>query len=210
MAETLAGNISDMSLLEVLKLFNSGKMNGRLTVENNNEKGEIYVEDGKLNHCVTGSNTGTGALSVLLDWADGHFSFENNVKAPEETITTPTEQLLLDSARLVNEWKDIKKVIPSMDMVFMLSKESSVSAINLKPEEWQILAQINGSRSVDEIIAETGKDNLEVAKVIFQLHSVGLLKKTEKSTKAASVTIDESFFGKIEKELAKAVTSNVI
>ncbi|MBC8183540.1 DUF4388 domain-containing protein [candidate division KSB1 bacterium] len=205
MAESLAGNISDMSLLEVLKLFNSGKMNGQLTVENNKEQGKIYVKDGQLIHCESGSKSGNDALIFLLDWDEGHFSFENNVETQEKSISTPTEQLLLDSARMINEWKDIKKVIPSMDIVFLLSKKSSVSAINLKPEEWKILAQINGNRSVKEIVAETGKDELEVAKVIFQLHSVGLLEKAEKADKSASVSVDESFFSEIEKELSKAI-----
>ena len=205
MAETLGGSIAEMSLLEILKLLVSGKMNGRLIVTNSIGKGEIYVKAGQLIHCVSGSSIGEIALTNMLGWIEGRFSFENDVVAPEESIKTATEQLLFDGARMIKDWQGIKKVISSMDLVFGLSAKGNTGAVNLQPDEWQILAQINGNRTITEIVEATGKDEFEVAKILFQLHSVGLLEKTEKSARPTYVTIDEKFFEKIEKEFTNVM-----
>ncbi|MBN1352517.1 DUF4388 domain-containing protein [candidate division KSB1 bacterium] len=205
MAETLAGTISEMSLLEILKLLNSGKMSGRLQIANNIGKGEIFVRQGKIIHCATGTSIGEAAFSNMLGWIEGRFSFETNVDAPEESVETPTDQLLLDGARKMEDWEAIKQVISSMDLVFCLSASSSTGAIKLEPEEWQILAQVNGNRTVSQIVEVTNKDEFSVAKILFHLHSVGLLEKVEKPATSARDTINESFFKEIEDELSKAI-----
>ena len=205
MAETLVGSIAEMSLLKILKFLNSEKMNGRLMVTNNYERGEIYVKSGQIIHSVAGSNIGESALYNMLGWIEGHFSFENDVQAPEKSIETSTEQLLLEGARMTEDWQSIKKVVSSMNIVFALSASSSTGAVNLQPDEWQILAQVNGNRTVAEIVEATGKDEFEVAKILFQLHSSGLLEKKDKPAKAVSAIIDEAFFNKIEEELTKVI-----
>lgn len=205
MAKTLAGTIDQMSLLEILKLLNSGKMSGCLKVTNSNGKGELYVKDGQIIHCVTGASIGESALNNMLGWIEGQFSFETDVEAPEQSINTSTEQLLLDSARKIEDWQSIKKVISSMDIVFGLSASSSTGAVNLQPDEWQVLAQVNGNRTVSQIVELTGKDEFSIAKILFQLHSVGLLEKIDNPKKSTPTKIDESFFKQIEAELTKVI-----
>lgn len=205
MAETLAGTIDQMPLLEILKLLNSGKMSGRLKVTNSYGKGELYVNAGEITHCVTGSVIGESALSTMLCWIEGHFSFEAGIETPEVSIETPAERLLSESAQMIKNWQSIKAVVSSMDIVFALSSNSSSGAVNLQAEEWQILAQVNGTRSVGQIMEATGKDEFSIAKILFHLHSVGLLEKTDKTGIAASPAIDEAIFDKIENELTKAI-----
>jgi len=205
MAEALAGTIDQMSLLEILKLLNSGKMSGCLKITNSYGLGELYVKAGQIIHCVTGSNIGEAALATMLGWIEGKFSFEMDVSAPEQSIESSTEQLLLESARKIEDWQDIKKVISSTDIVFALSTKSATGAINLEPEEWQILSHVNGNRTVAEIIEQTGKDEYHVAKVLFHLVSIGLLEKTEKTASPLSATIDEKFFERVEKELTNVI-----
>lgn len=205
MAETLTGTIDQMSLLEILKLLNSGNMSGRLKMSNGFGQGELYVKAGQIVHCVTGGSMGESALTTMLGWIEGHFSFETNIDAPEESISAATDQLLLDNARKIKDWRDIKKVVSSMDIIFALSAGSSTGAVNLQADEWQILSQVNGNRTVGQIMETTGHDEFSVAKILFQLHSIGLLEKTDKPAKPASATIDEAFFSKIEQELTKVI-----
>ena len=118
MAEILAGTIDQMSLLEILKFLNSGKMSGRLEVTNKYSLGDLYVKDGQIIHCDAGASTGESALATMLGWMEGKFKFEDGIKSPEESITKSTDQLFLDCAKKINEWQDIKKVVTSRDDIF--------------------------------------------------------------------------------------------
>jgi hypothetical protein len=205
MAETLSGSISEMSLLEIFKLLNSNEMNGRLIVTNSIDRGEVYVKSGQIIHCVVGANTGETALTNLLGWIEGNFRFENGVEAPETSIDKSTDQILLDGTRMMQKWKEIKKIISSMEIIFALSQTNNIDNINLQPEEWQILAHVNGNRTIKDIIKESGRDEFEVVKILYQFHSTGLIVKTTKPSKPASATVDEQFFKKIEKEFANVI-----
>lgn len=205
MAQTLAGTIDQMSLLEILKLLYSGKMNGCLKVKNSFGMGELFVKTGNIIHCVAGSAIGEAALSTMLGWIEGSFSFENDTEAPEESIRTNTEELLIESARKIEDWQSIKKIVPSMEAIFALSTDISTNAVNLKSEEWQVLAHINGSRTVGDIVEATGTDEFGVAKMIFHLTSIGLLNQIEKAQSASSAVVDSAFFQKIEKEFIDVI-----
>lgn len=205
MAEVLSGSVAEMSLLEIVKLLNSGKMSGRLVVKNSMGTGEIYIQDGQVVHCVFGASMGTSALTTMLGWIEGHFSFESKVESSETSINIKTEQLLLDAARTIKDWMSIKKIVTSMNLVFALSPSTSTGAVSLQSEEWQILAQVNGLRTVAEIVETTGKDEYEVAKILFHLHSSGLLTKLDNSGQPATTTVAEAFFVTLEKELKNAM-----
>ena len=205
MAETLAGTIDQMSLLEILKLLNSGKMSGRLKVSNSFGNGELYVKAGRIIHCVAGAFIGETAITNMLSWIEGKFSFETGIAAPEESIKCSTEQLLLDNARKIEDWQSIKKVVSSMEIVFTLSTKSTTGTLKLQPEEWQILTLVNGNRTVADIVKLTDKDEFTIARILFNLESIGLLEKTDKPKKAVSAIINDDFFREIETELAKVI-----
>jgi hypothetical protein len=205
MAETLTGTIDKMSLLEIIKLLNSGKMTGYLKVNNSYGKGELYVKSGQIVHCIAGTSIGEAAVTKMLSWIEGSFSFEADIEAPEESVVTSTKQLLLDCARKIEDWQKIKQVISSMNVTFKLSTSGSTSAINLQPDEWQVLAQVNGNRTVGQIIENTGSDEFNIARILFQLYTIGLLEIVPENARPAGPTVDVKFIDKIESELKKII-----
>ena len=106
----------------------------------------------------------------------------------------PTEQILLEAARQADQWGDIKEVLSSTDAVFSISASGSTNTVSLKPIEWQVLAQINGERSVIEIADLLDLHEFEVAKIIFGLTTAGLLHEVTDSMNAFREIVDESFF----------------
>ena len=120
MKATLTGTLSQMPLLEILNLLNSGKKTGKLLVRNKNTKGEIYFREGEVVHSACCSYMSEHAILNILAWTDGTFSFEANVLAAEISITIPTKTLLLQTAQNVQDWGDIKKIIPYIFIKFSL------------------------------------------------------------------------------------------
>jgi hypothetical protein len=191
--------------LDILKLLSSGGQTGRLDLSDGANTGEIYLRDGNLVHAVTGAQMGEAAFYTLMGWLQGDFNFVPNVAAPEDSVTTATEQLLLEGARQVEEWGDIKKVIPSTDVVFKLSPTGSAGAVSLQPDEWQVLAQVNGTRSVAKIATNLGRDEFTVAKVLYGLATAGLLEVGEKPEAPPRPTINGGFFARLNDEFTEVM-----
>ena len=204
MAETLSGNISEMSLLQILKMLNSGKMNGCLAVTNSVADGEIFVKNGQIVHCTAGSSTGEIALLNMLGWIDGRFRFENNIETTQTSINKQTETLLQEGEKKIEDWKKIKGIVQSMNMVFELVPGSNPSGVNLKPLEWEIISQINGTRTVSDIVDLTDKDEFDVAKTIYNLALTGII-QVRSSNRGEVQKVPDYFFKTMEQELVNAI-----
>jgi hypothetical protein len=194
MAEVLKGNLAQLSLLDILRMLSSGRRSGRLDVRQSGKTGEIYLERGNIVHAVTGTQLGEKGVYTLLGWLEGDFSFTPDINPPEHSINTTTEQLMLEASRQAEQWEDIKDVLSSTDAIFNLSPSGSTSTVSLKPIEWQVLAQVNGERSVVEIGEILELHEFEVARIIYSLTTAGLLHEVTDARPSYREIVDESFF----------------
>lgn len=88
-------------------------------------------------------------------------------------------------------------------VVFKMSTGDLAGEINLKPEAWRILAQVNGTRSVAEIAKNIGMDEgatINIADSLFKAH---VLEVAPGSAPPPSATIDGTFFDDLTKELTR-------
>src|SRR6266699_688169 len=135
----------------------------------------------------------------VMGWREGYFSFSEG--SPSElptdaTVRIPTEALLMEGARRIDEWSRIEGRIPHLGVVPMLAppQQASEGELDLLPPEWEMLAMINGVRDVRAIASELGRSDLEVAKTLFGLESAGVIvladpgtTKRERTTLAADL-----------------------
>jgi len=194
MAEVLKGNLAQLSLLDILRMLSFGRRSGRLDIRQGGKTGEIYLERGNIVHAVTGTQLGEKGVYTLMGWLEGDFSFTPDVNVPDHSINTTTEQLMLEASRQAEQWEDIKDVLSSTDAVFNISPSGSTSTVSLKPIEWQVLAQVNGERSVVEIGEILELHEFEVAKIIYSLTTAGLLHEVTGTRPSFREIVDESFF----------------
>jgi hypothetical protein len=197
MVEVLRGNLAQLSLLDILKMLSSGKRSGRLDIHQGAKSGEIYLQYGTLIHAVSGTHLGENVVYTLMGWLDGDFSFTPDIEASEQSINVSTEQIMLEAARQADQWRDIKEVLSSTDAVFNISASGSTNTVSLKPIEWQVLAQINGQRSVIEIAEHLQLPEFEVAKIIYSLTTAGLLNEVTGIQNVFREIVDEEFFDQL-------------
>ncbi|MCJ7733638.1 MAG: DUF4388 domain-containing protein [Anaerolineales bacterium] len=194
MVEILRGNLAQLPLLDILKMLSTGNRSGRLNIHQGAKTGEIYLQNGTLVHAVTGMHIGEKGVFTLIGWMEGDFSFTPDIEAPDQSIEETTEQILLEAARQADQWEDIKDVLSTTDAVFNISATGSTNTVSLKPIEWQVLAQINGERSVLEIAELLELHEFEVAKIIYGLTTAGLLNEVTGAKNAFREIVEESFF----------------
>src|SRR5438876_133816 len=135
----------------------------------------------------------------VMSWREGYFSFSEGTptELPTDTVVRiPTEALLMEGARSIDEWSRIEGRIPHLGVVPMLAppQEASEGELDLLPPEWEMLAMINGVRDVRAIASALGRSDFEVAKTLFGLESAGVIvladpgtTKRERTTLAADL-----------------------
>jgi hypothetical protein len=116
----------------------------------------------------------------VMSWNEGYFSFADDVesKLPTElTVRIPVEALLMEGARRIDEWSRIENRISHVGVVPSLapSPEGGGGELDLLPAEWEVLALIDGDRSVRGIATELGRSDFDVAKTLFGLESAGVI-----------------------------------
>jgi hypothetical protein len=116
----------------------------------------------------------------VMSWNEGYFSFneQSESKVPTElTVRIPVEALLMEGARRIDEWSRIENRIPHVGVVPSLAPppEGSGGELDLLPPEWEVLALIDGVRSIRTLATELGRSDFEVAKTLFGLESAGVI-----------------------------------
>ncbi len=135
----------------------------------------------------------------VMSWREGYFSFTEGALTDvptEAMVAIPTEALLMEGARRIDEWSRIEGRIPHLGVVPMLAppQEGNEGELDLLPPEWEMLAIIDGARDVRTIASELGRSDFDVAKTLFGLESAGVIvladpgtTKRERTTLAADL-----------------------
>ncbi len=204
MAEALRGDLNQLSLPNIIQLLKSGRQTGKLDLSDGSNTGEIFLRNGNIVHVITGTQMGEEAFYFLLSWLHGNFNFVSGIEPPEESISTSTEVLLSEGEKRIKGWSEIKDVIPSMEAVFNLA-QGTTGAINLEPDEWKVLAQVNGVRTIDDIAESLGWEDFKAANVLAGLVKTGLLEIVEESKSLPITAIDNEFFDRLNDEFIEVI-----
>jgi len=116
----------------------------------------------------------------LMSWQEGFFSFEDR-----RTTDTPlvvdirvsTESLLMEGARRIDEWSRIADRIPSLAVVPALAPVDAEHQpqLDLLPYEWEVLANIDGTRDLRAIAQAVGRAEFDVARTVYGLACTGVV-----------------------------------
>lgn len=114
----------------------------------------------------------------LVRWTEGHFRFEE--ASPPDGDGVPvrvtTESLLMEAMRRVDEWAELSREAPDAELVpALVEVPPDGSVLELGPLEWEVLAAVDGERSLRGIAREVGQGEFEVAKAVFGLVSAGVV-----------------------------------
>lgn len=122
------------------------------------------------------------AIYHLFTWSRGNFFFEADER-PEADITVSInpDTLLLEAARRVDEWSQIEKKIPSLDLVFEIEHDRlSESAVQLTRDQRRVVDLFDGTRTVQDVVDESGVDEFDVGRALYGLIQAGFAHRIER------------------------------
>ncbi len=121
------------------------------------------------------------AVFELLSWREGAFSFaEGGLEgAPADALVSlPTEKVLMEGARRIDEWSRIETQVPHLGVVPSLAPLDAAgpaTQLDLHPAEWEVLAEVDGERDLRQIASALRVSEFEVARTVFGLATTGVV-----------------------------------
>jgi len=147
--------------------------------------GKIMVEKGYISLDTLKKYNTKQVEAILYDllfWEKGKFEYKDTRLDLKGMIVTQLNpmRLILEASRRIDELSVLKKLIPSDRLVFKMSgKIQSKEEIKLNANEWRVLSLIDGTRTVRQIITESGYDEFAVYKIFYSVISSGLIEQEE-------------------------------
>ena len=143
----------------------------------------------------------------LFRWTDGDYVFEQSDHVDydhESTTPLAVERLLMEGARMVDEWPIIEKVVRSLDLVYQRvpvaqpvipaddeeqveeieplpdrsARDRRLDPIRISRNEWAVYELVDGHRTVAEINELTFLSEFDGCKAFYDLVSRGLIEES--------------------------------
>ena len=117
------------------------------------------------------------ALFDVLRWRFGSYEFIEGEAADVQEIplSVPVDEALVEVARRQQEWDELSQVIPSLDAVPSFRPGAGSAAAPLEPDEFAVLASVDGERSVRVLADDLGYGEFEAARIVYGLCLLGIV-----------------------------------
>jgi len=99
----LTGELSDLSLAELIEFFCNQRKTGRIEVMYPAGPASFYLQSGGVVHAEVGILRGIEAVYFALTQANASFTFNSAVDAPAQTINQPWTSVVLEGLRRMDE-----------------------------------------------------------------------------------------------------------
>lgn len=126
-------------------------------------------------------------------WTGGAFSFTHDKTLPSYAVTIAIDlpNLIMESARRIEEWEQCVRLLPDKNIVFRVVSTPRDEKITLTVDEWRILFLINGQRTLEELCHDTDEP-LAIYRVVYGLYANKLIERVRGPRTGENVTEDDA------------------
>jgi hypothetical protein len=174
----LQGTLETFALPDVLRLLASTKKTGAYRLDGDRGSGSLWLLEGQIVGGEFKGSATTDANEVafeLLRFSDGDFLFDADAEPPSSNDPADVETVLADAEGLLEEWKDIERVVPSLDRWVALRAELPADEVTIRADKWVSVVAIGGGKTVGQLGALLGLGELPVSRVVKDLVELGLV-----------------------------------
>lgn len=174
----LRGDLSQVSLVDVLQLLTMNRRTGTLSVATPMGAGEIRLQEGDVVDAVYRRIEGEKALYRLLGERVGSFAFVPGGKPALRRVNVPTSMLLIEAMRRVDEVQArIAELAPGGDALMAAGAiEEDAPAL-----EQRLFELLQAPRALDDLLDEVEVLDLELLEALHAMMERGLLRRIPRS-----------------------------
>src|SRR5436189_5766670 len=122
---SLSGEVSDLSLGELIEFFCNQRKTGRLKLIYPAGPAYFYLQAGAVVHARIGDLRGIEAVFYALTLPNASFTFSPAFESPEQTINQPWTSVVLEGLRRMDEGVEPSNPFPEHDSSSMHEEPKS-------------------------------------------------------------------------------------
>lgn len=155
---TLNGRLGEGVVANVLQYLQLSQGTGCLSlVHPARRSGRVYLEAGKVVFVEASPLHDLAALTALLEWREGRFSFRPGVVAPRRSMNRNVDTLLLEATHLADAGAISPEPGPAPDTVLSVGPRGGTDdAVMLSLGALHLWRNLDGVSSLRELAAKTG------------------------------------------------------
>jgi len=92
-----------MNVIDLVQSLEMGRKSCLLTLTQDQDRCEMYFNEGQVVHATYGSLSGDEAVFKVLRWTGGNFQINFEGKTKQQSTTLNTQGLLMEGLRLLDE-----------------------------------------------------------------------------------------------------------
>lgn len=146
----LIGDLGELPLPDLVQMTSVGGKTGRLVIldEEDAVAGVLMFRGGRLVGARAGELAGEKAFYALLGVRTGSFEFDPTAELDEDEVNLPTESLLIEGMRRLDEVYRMRRLLPAPAVVRYLGGGTE------DPLEIRVLGYLGpGARTVGDLVA---------------------------------------------------------
>ena len=194
---SLNGNLIDMSLVDIIQVFDGAKKSGVLLLQSNPLRGVIFCCEGRLiDAAIVDGPTrrvvaiGEEAVIQLLQWDEASFVFRPDASVAERAVRIfqDNDSLLLAGMR---QRVDPLAALPhqqiTLDSRFAARDlpEDTTKGVLMNRSQWRVFTEISSGRNMRDICDTLVMEFHDVARIVAELVAIGLVETIKPAAPAA-------------------------
>jgi len=177
----MRGNLKVMSLPNLLQLLEMERKTGVLTLTRGEEQGFLYLHEGRIVSAILGRLRGEAAVYRLLSWEEGAFELDPSapIGPPKAQVTASTQQLIMEGMQRKDEIQNLKAKLPPLNTRLKVSPKlyTLLKGKPLTPDLQAFLNLVDGRRTIEQVVEESGLDELKALEDLATLFTKGMLEQ---------------------------------
>ncbi len=177
-APLASGHLQVFPLFALVQILEAERRTVRLGLSRGEEDGELIFVDGAIARAVQASRWGEAAVYQLLTWRDGRFEVAplDGATPGQRDIVVPNQVLLLEAMRRLDEIPGLRAKLPDPAQPLGIpgALRSSL-AQNLPSDVWALASLLDGTRGLNQVLAQSPFDDWMTLKALVYLSSVRAL-----------------------------------
>ena len=180
-ARSMVGTIDEIPLPDLIQLLSTSKKSGVLEIQSKDGVGRIYLRQGQIYYATINDSYDLSphkSLFRMLVWETGHFSLQPpDDKEFLDELNEPTEGLLMEAMRQLDEIRHRESELPGPHAVLQLASNITSPLRDLSPELLDVLQQVHNNGKVGKILDNSPATDLATYDALAKLLSAGIIEK---------------------------------
>jgi hypothetical protein len=113
----------------------------------------------------------------IFEWKSGTFRFilTPEPHAEKVVLKTSVSNIIMEGSRRLDEWTRIRQSFSSDEIFPHVVSGQAATTLQLPPIELDVLAQVDGQKTIADIVGSVEHDQFTVLNALLTLHSAGVI-----------------------------------